>query len=89
MAAGLPCVSFDCDAGPRDIIIDGKNGYLVSVGEVDMLSSRLENLVNNQELRDQFSSEAANIVNILGLEKIADDYLGFCTGSVKNENYCY
>ncbi|WAK01562.1 glycosyltransferase family 4 protein [Methylobacter sp. YRD-M1] len=80
MAAGLPCVSFDCDAGPRDIIIDGKNGYLVPVRDVEVLASRLETLINNAAIRTQLSKEAAKIVNDFGVEKISDDYLTFCMG---------
>ncbi|WP_051300154.1 glycosyltransferase family 4 protein [Methylobacter luteus] len=83
MAAGLPCVSFDCDAGPRDIIIDGKNGYLVPVRDVELLANRLETLINNAEIRTQLSKEAANIVNGFAVEKISDDYLTFCTGTIK------
>ncbi|MBF6648733.1 glycosyltransferase family 4 protein [Methylobacter sp. BlB1] len=80
MAAGLPCVSFDCDAGPRDIIIDGKNGYLVPVRDVEVFASRLETLINNAAIRTRLSKEAAKIVNDFGVEKISDDYLAFCMG---------
>lgn len=80
MAAGLPCVSFDCDAGPRDIIIDGKNGYLVPVRDVEVFANRLETLINNDAIRTQLSKEAARIVNDFAVEKISDDYLTFCMG---------
>lgn len=83
MAAGLPCVSFDCDAGPRDIIIDGQNGYLVPVRDVELLADRLETLINNAEIRTQLSKEAAKIVNGFAVEKISDNYLAFCTGTIK------
>lgn len=29
MSFGIPCISFDCPSGPRDVIIDQYNGYLV------------------------------------------------------------
>jgi len=29
MAAGLACISFDCEAGPADLIDDGVNGFLI------------------------------------------------------------
>lgn len=29
MSFGVPCISYDCPSGPRDIIKDGVNGYLI------------------------------------------------------------
>lgn len=33
MASGLICVSTNCKTGPKDLITDGKNGFLVPVGD--------------------------------------------------------
>jgi glycosyltransferase involved in cell wall biosynthesis len=33
MSQGLPCVAFDCDSGPRDVIVDGVNGYLIPLDD--------------------------------------------------------
>ena len=41
MAAGLPCVSTDCDTGPEDLITDGESGYLVPVGDAEALTARV------------------------------------------------
>jgi len=79
MAASLPCVSFDCDAGPRDIIEDGVNGLLVEPYNVDDFSEKLALLMNNAELRMSIGTEAKKIKKKLDISIIADNYLKFCT----------
>lgn len=55
---GLPVVSFDCKCGPRDIISDGENGYIVSEGDTDMLANRLLALMNDNALRRKMGEKA-------------------------------
>lgn len=51
MACGLPVVAFDCENGPRSIISDCEQGFLVPPLDVDMFSSRLMTLMENEDLR--------------------------------------
>lgn len=41
MAVGLVCVSTDCKTGPRDLIKDEENGFLVPVGDVDAMAEKI------------------------------------------------
>jgi glycosyltransferase involved in cell wall biosynthesis len=50
MAAGVPIVASDCGA-VRDIVEDGKQGYLVPVGDVDRFADRLRLLAGDANLR--------------------------------------
>mgnify|MGYP001394260023 CR=1 FL=1 len=53
---GLPCISFDCDTGPRDIIQDGYNGILVDPNEKELgLSNAIDKIILNQELRNNLA----------------------------------
>ncbi|BED87970.1 MULTISPECIES: glycosyltransferase [unclassified Pseudoalteromonas] len=45
---GTPVVSFDCPSGPREIIDQGINGYLVEYQSIDSLVSYLDKSLNTQ-----------------------------------------
>lgn len=51
MSCGLPVVAFDCDFGPREIIQDGKNGYLVPLYDIETYVNRMGQLMDSFELR--------------------------------------
>ena len=67
MCLGLPVISTSV-SGATDLIIDGKNGFLVNCGDVVMLTKRMIQLVSSKQLRDQFSSNA-----LLLSEKLRSD----------------
>ena len=54
----LPCVSFRCPAGPSEIIEDGMNGYLIDCFDIEEMSQKIIQLIQNQELRKKFSEKA-------------------------------
>ena len=58
MSCGVPCISFDCPHGPRNIITDGKNGYLVEPYKIEALAERICHLIENEELRKEMGKEA-------------------------------
>lgn len=51
MACGLPVVAFDCENGPRSIITDGEEGFLIPAFDVDKFAERLKRLMRNESLR--------------------------------------
>lgn len=51
----IPAISFDINTGPNEIIIDEKNGYLVKEGDINTYVSKLINMLNNQQLMQDFS----------------------------------
>lgn len=55
---GLPIVSFACKCGPKDIITDGENGFLVSEGSLPMLADRILRLMEEEELRKRMGMHA-------------------------------
>lgn len=70
MSCGLPCVSFACPCGPKDIITDGKNGYLVEPGNIKALADRICHLIENEELRKEMGKEARKRAEDFTEEKI-------------------
>jgi glycosyltransferase involved in cell wall biosynthesis len=62
MACGCAVVATDC-GGPRDIIVDGENGFLVEVGNVKQIVGRIKLLLDNPELRQRFVRKSRETVS--------------------------
>ena len=58
MSCGLPVVAYDCPSGPRNIIDDGVDGFLVPMGKRDMLTDKLTLLMNEPDVRKQMGAAA-------------------------------
>jgi len=48
MASGIPPVSYNCPTGPREIIDDGRNGFLVGNGNVSELAERIIEMIEGK-----------------------------------------
>ena len=58
-ACGLPLVSFACKCGPKDIILEGKNGLLVDPGDIKGLAQALLKLMGDESLRKAMGAFSA------------------------------
>lgn len=58
MACGVPCVSFNCDYGPSDIITDGVDGFLAEKENVRDLADKLMALMQDDAKRKEMGSKA-------------------------------
>ena len=73
MSCGLPIVAFDCPYGPRDIISDGVDGFLISNRNEEEFLEKVCLLIKNSDLRVQMgqkgysSSKRYHVENIMPL----------------------
>lgn len=62
MSFGVPCISFDCPSGPRDLITD-ENGFLIENNNVNEFTEKLQLLIENYELRENKGQKAYEMAN--------------------------
>lgn len=79
MSAGLPVISFDCVAGPSEMITDGETGYLVDVNDYNSFKMRLERLITDEKLRERMGEKAKESIRKFSAEKIGAMYYDFIT----------
>ncbi len=81
MACGTPVVSTDCDHGPREVIRDGIDGFLVPVGDAGGLAERSIRLVSNPPLRAAFSDAARTAAQRFSVASSMRRYEAAITGT--------
>jgi glycosyltransferase involved in cell wall biosynthesis len=75
MAVGLPCVSFDCPSGPREITMNGQVALLVPLNDEQALELALERLMLNANLRQTLGNQArASVIERFSLDNILEQW---------------
>ncbi|AOW09575.1 glycosyltransferase family 4 protein [Flavobacterium gilvum] len=77
MTLGLPCVAYDCPTGPRAIIKDNYNGFLIPDGNAEIFVEKITFLIENEEQRLKFGSNATETSKQFSAEKIMKEWKVF------------
>ena len=81
MAIGLPCVCTDClGGGTREVMVDHENGLIVPMKDPESMYRAMKEYVENQELAEKCSMNAARIRDRLSVEKITQQWLDVIEG---------
>ena len=57
-AHGLPIVAFACQCGPRDVITDGMDGFLIEGRDEIRFAGRLSQLIHDEKLRMEMGAKS-------------------------------
>lgn len=75
MSCGLPVVSYTCPCGPKDIITDGKDGFLVPVNDESKLAEKICYLIEHDTIRKEMGRNAFLTAKEYSIEKIVDIWM--------------
>lgn len=74
LSCGLPVVSYDCENGPRDLITNHYNGFLIPDGDEKSFAEKLEYLINNPDQLSRISQNAPKSIDWLNIEIIMQQW---------------
>lgn len=70
----LPAVSFDIKTGPNECILNDENGFLIEPFNIQDMSEKVKLLMNNRDLRQNFSDNALMDTDKFDLRSIMDKW---------------
>ena len=72
-ASGVPVISTDV-GGVRNIVNNGETGFVVKIGDIDAYVSKMNLLIEDKNLRDQFSAKGwEHVGSKYNYKKLADN----------------
>lgn len=85
MACGLPVVSFDCPCGPKDIIKNNEDGFIVELGNIEQMAKKIEELIINEEKRKIFGKNARKNVQRFSENKVMEEWKKLFEGLINEK----
>ena len=75
LALGVPCVSTRCKSGPREILLEGKGGYLVDVGNAQQMAEAMEKALVDKKNTERMLQTAMNMLYRFTPQEVGKQYL--------------
>lgn len=75
MSYGLPIVAYDCPYGPRSIIKDEMEGYLVPMGNEVLLADRICSIIEKRALRQRMGNLAWEKTKCYDIDTITNRWM--------------
>ena len=79
MSCGLPVVAFDCPDGPKEIITDGQDGYLIPLNDESEMVKKICLLIECNDLRRKMGANAKEKSRQYSMDVIIDKYMTLFT----------
>lgn len=83
MACGVPVIAYDCPVGPRSIITNNENGFLIQNENINLFVEKLNLLIENENLRIEMGKKARESVEKYNLETIMQQWKSLFENLVK------
>jgi GalNAc-alpha-(1->4)-GalNAc-alpha-(1->3)-diNAcBac-PP-undecaprenol alpha-1,4-N-acetyl-D-galactosaminyltransferase len=74
MAAGVPCISFNCPSGPSELIEDKVNGFLVDPQDTKKLSEVIKIFIDEPKFHDKFVENGLKRIEKFALPNVIQQW---------------
>lgn len=74
LSVGLPVISYDCPNGPRNILTDGEDSFLVPDKNIPIFADKLKTLMQNENLRQEMGAKGIENIKRFNLEKVMQNW---------------
>ena len=75
MSHGVPCIAFDSAEGAREIIVSGKNGFLIHNRNKNAMAQKVDDLIKYPEKRVKVGEQARRSVEKYTSDVVRDEWI--------------
>ncbi len=85
MECGVPFVSYQCPCGPKDLITEGVDGFLVPVNDEEAMANRICQLIEDEELRKTMGQAAKEKARNYHIDNITKQWMTLFNEVIKEK----